>query len=755
MKKLLSMLITASMIFSTVVVSVSADVTVPDGVTPVPVSPTTAARVLAYLGDPEPAYTCASKANEITYDGESAYVANAHVKPFDVYVDASAAGKYQISVIGIRTSNGWNPAGSIYINDSATAAFTNGGIAVGIGQGTSNVNATPWGVVDLVAGVNKISFVGLNNHRIGGMVISGLGTAESKPEWVVPLEAKAGVGETAEFVEYANQVYNTKPMISRYQMYARASTYNSVGVFSNILCNGGVTFYVNAPAAGEYGLELLHSRNKNSGWPSDLAVDVNGTKIAGKTGAPTLPSASWVSEFCSWGTVTLNAGLNVIHVGLNYDTTTDANNNHGVQGIRVTGMGATGGSEGGEGGEEGGDEPTLPDGVTAADVSATTAVTIDADNAAVAGTKVAKLGVNTVVANASTSFYLNAATAGTYFVKLYGAGAQGWTDVPLTVNGTELMARRLFPGSNVGVAFQDSENVYPVTLVEGVNVISFKQVDNNNFVRSMTVMGADSDVSVPSISTTGGKVKYAFQAEKAGAELAYVQRSDGYKHFDVFVNAEVAGDYYFTTYTQVRFNAAAKTVTVYVNDTNAQTLTHDTGYDYNYDTAYNSKPRRFRAHTFKVTLNKGLNVIAAVPNHNEIAVDKFEIRNYEVSGTTNVGSVANGIYGAAFETTTTVASSPKVVTKSLVYDSIPTGASTIDVSAWVACATDKVNPTLIVASYDSNDRLIDAKISTFYGAAGTLVDAKATGLDVDGAETVKIIELDGLTNLYNIATVSL
>ena len=31
MKKLLSMLITASMIFSTVVVSVSADVTVPDG----------------------------------------------------------------------------------------------------------------------------------------------------------------------------------------------------------------------------------------------------------------------------------------------------------------------------------------------------------------------------------------------------------------------------------------------------------------------------------------------------------------------------------------------------------------------------------------------------------------------------------------------------------------------------------------------------------------------------------------------------
>ena len=222
----------------------------------------------------------------------------------------------------------------------------------------------------------------------------------------------------------------------------------------------------------------------------------------------------------------------------------------------------------------------------------------------------------------------------------------------------------------------------------------------------------------------------------------------------MYVNAAEAGDYYFTTHTQSEWDKTDKFAYVLVNNMNAKTINYNQGYNFGY-TYTGGVPKNIKAVTFKVTLNAGLNKISVYADHSHIKFDKFELRNYEMAGTTDVQSNSvTGLYGTGLETTTTVASSPKVVTRSVVYDAIPQNATTLDVSTLFVVKGKRDAQTIVAASYDVNGKLLDTKITTANALWNNFMGAKTAGLNVSGAATVKVMLLDGFANLTNLDDVT-
>ncbi len=572
------------------------------------------------------------------------------------------------------------------------------------------------------------------------------------PDGVTPAEVSASTVTTV----FSKRIDSAPAYVSLTEQSNHEGNY-----FEDVNVNlkyGVLDVYVNASAAGTYRIDVIGSRGpyaySSSGVNTLTLNDAAEATLKGGIGNTT----GWAKIVATtWGDVTLNAGVNKLSFStLKADGSVNTDERIGA--IRIVGA-----------------DTTNYLGVVPLELSAdsevahyVTTATVDQPfinyngdgtvlaNSTAIGTfsKVIYDGVETCLIQQSrkTKYYVNAPVAGQYKVKFIGSGVSGGGYFKYSVNGGALSSN--YTVGTEGWAVVKEIDAGTVTLNEGINTIQFS-APGQTAVRGLKFAGP-AVVTLPDgataydISTAGDKVKYTFEAEDAGVSgIVSIMTT---APFDVYVNAAEAGDYYFTTYSQAEYDKTEdKNATVTVNNTNSKTITYGAGYNYGY--AYTDKtPQHIKAVTFKVALKQGLNKISVCANEAQIRFDKFELRNYEIAGVTDkLTNASKSLYGTGLETTTTVASSPKVVTRSVVYDAIPADATTIDVSTLFVAGGFAAVPVMI-ASYDANEKPIDIKVLDPNALWNNFRSAQVKGLNVDGAATVKVMLFDNMTNLFNIDT---
>lgn len=510
-----------------------------------------------------------------------------------------------------------------------------------------------------------------------------------------------------------------------------------------------INIYVDAPKDGVYGLAVIGrthcygTLDKNAN--TFTATDATGTVNSTLKGAVSLTKPAWAdektpanNELSKIGLITLKAGLNVI-------TLSSTNNNHFVGGIRIAGC------------DMNGVFPLALAADSVVEYLATTQNDVPFYNGGTAletgwkanynGTSVYRWRLTNGI-----DFYVDAPVAGSYNLKTIG-GSNPYNNawITVSVNGTTAKNGPMVPTGTWDATLKDWG---AITLAQGVNKITFAKSNDVAFNGLMLagpgVITLPDGVTAYDISTTGDKVKYTFEAENVESTKSYTYIMDT-APFEIYVNAAEAGNYYFTSYSQAEYDRQPEHIaTVTVNNLTSKTIPYTQGYNTGF--AYTGGvPKHFKAVTFKAELKQGLNKISVYANNGQIVFDKFELRNYEIAGVTDkLTNSSVALYGTGLETTTTVVSSPKVVTRSVVYDAIPAGATTLDVSTLFAVKGKDDAKTIVAASYDVNGKLLDTKITTSNSLWNNIVGAKAAGLNVSGAATVKVMLLDDLTNLTNL-----
>ena len=395
---------------------------------------------------------------------------------------------------------------------------------------------------------------------------------------------------------------------------------------------------------------------------------------------------------------------------------------------------------------------TPPTGVTAAAVSTTTSTKIAYNDAAVKLTSktisdathsVTGSGMQTV-----SPVYVDAAEAGTYNI-VWTIVDQWYSDRPgdVFVNGVKVASGL---AGQVGDSYKEYERYSAdVELREGFNEIYLYGDNGNRVWTAVTVTG--SCYGLPTLDTVAneGKAKITWEAEAVGTAEGYTNASSSYTSE---VNVLTAGDYYFTFYTQRNWSDENYKDTVEVN---GEEVAAYTTWCIEGNNGYN----KFKAVATKVTLNAGKNTIV-VNTTTASRFDKFELGNYEVAlpdNATGDGRYTSGnkYSTTGLETETVFASSPKLITKAKVYDTIPSGVSTIDFSGnYIEVPGGTGNRQVVVATYDAYGKLLSTKLATRPTGQCLAYEVTVEDIDLTGAASVKVMLLDDFTNMTHLETVT-
>ena len=401
----------------------------------------------------------------------------------------------------------------------------------------------------------------------------------------------------------------------------------------------------------------------------------------------------------------------------------------------------------------------VPTGITPADLFQSYEMTLNVDNKCVSTTKSINTDVNGIKwvrGEGSITFYVNCAAGqeGEYQLTAVGGSIRFGTSnkAAVSVNGAEVLINQVYNNDgNNNADMEVADNTWgTIDLIEGTNSIT---ISVSYWHKLAGIKLAGELYGVPAIDTVdnAGKTKITYQAEEAAATLDYVK--DGKEQL-IVVNCLTAGDYCFTSYYTRQFMDSNGINAVKVNGTLVGNLGNKCIPFGNNTVVY------CKAVPVTVTLQKGRNEISFTPQNNQVAVDRFELTNYQIAdlnrshekdGTTIIdGDTGNKMYfpDAGIEISEVLSSAPKYITKSTVYDTIPE-AETVNIGAlYVNNNNNDINLNqVIAAAYDQDGRLINVAMTPAGTYLGFGSPIQIKDFNISGASKIKLMAWNSLESM--------